>query len=159
MQSPMPTTLGRSFEQPLTTNDIECIPWLNEINMGQYSTTFLVNLSGDGRILSRSRLNQMRQKDLASMNITNFQHQKLIMDHIHHVLQYSYHSPVRKKDLKAKLSAKYPDVPKTIIVPAKPEDQKKGASNQSFSNEIMKEKPKEQKTKTISATRRKSFGK
>ena len=84
------------------------------------------------------------------------------MDHIHHVLQYSYHSPVRKKDLKAKLTAKYPDVhflaePKTLIVPAKPEDQKKGDSNQA--KEIVKEKRKEQKTKKISATRRKSFGK
>jgi hypothetical protein len=109
----------------------------------------------------------MRQKDLASMIHEHYQlsaPKPHNMDHIHHVLQYSYHSPVRKKDLKAKLTAKYPDVhflaePKTLIVPAKPEDQKKGASNQSFSNEIMKEKPKEQKTKTISATRRKSFGK
>ena len=79
------------------------------------------------------------------------------MDHIHHVLQYSYHSPVRKKDLKAKLTAKYPDVnflaekkshdeyPKTLIVPAKPEDQKKGDSNQA--KEIVKEKREEHKTK------------
>merc|ERR1719223_2300953 len=59
------------------TNDIECVAWLSEIDLTQYSETFLVNLSADGRILSRSRLGQITQKDLSSMNITNLQHQKL----------------------------------------------------------------------------------
>lgn len=143
------------------TNDIECVAWLSEIDLTQYSETFLVNLSADGRILSRSRLGQIRQKDLSSMNITNFQHQKLIMDHITHVLQYSYHSPVRKKDLRAKLSIKYPDLnleaePKPVISQKQQQSKPQEKTSKEESNETAKSKEKKPKNK-ISARRRKSF--
>ena len=56
--------------------------WLNEIQLPQYSETFITNISADEKTLPKKRLQQIRQKDLSSMNITNFQHQKAIIAHI-----------------------------------------------------------------------------
>ena len=78
--------------------------------MAQYSEAFILNLSLDGRVLIRKRLQQIRLQDLSKMNITNFLHQKILMDHISHVLQNPFHSPVRRSEIKAKLAMKYPDV-------------------------------------------------
>ena len=78
--------------------------------MSQYSQAFLLNLSADGKILIRKRLQQIRLQDLPKMNITNFLHQKILMDHIHHVLNNAFQSPVRRLEIKAILSAKYPDI-------------------------------------------------
>eukprot|EP01035_Chromulina_nebulosa_P031320 gene31320-41741_t len=99
----------KSFSNKLH-DDIECVSWLEEINMAQYSNAFLLNLSADGKILIRKRLQQIRLQDLPKMNITNFLHQKILMDHIHHVLNNAFQSPVRRSEIKAILSAKYPDL-------------------------------------------------
>lgn len=83
------------------TDDIECDLWLKEIDLNQYTNSFLSNCTIPiGSIyLSRKRLSQIRQQDLSKMNITNFQHQKIIMEHIRHTLQYSFASPARLQEL------------------------------------------------------------
>lgn len=81
-------------------DDIDCVNWLAEIGMTQYAETFLVNLSPDGKILSRKRLGQIRQNDLPKMNIVSFVHQKLLMEHIRHVLNHEFDSPLRRKEVK-----------------------------------------------------------
>ena len=80
-------------------DDIDGYLWLEEIDMEQYAETFLTNLSLDGRIILRKRLSNIRQQDLAKMNITNFQHQKEIMQHIKLVLKFPFNSPIRKKEV------------------------------------------------------------
>ena len=95
-----------SLEVPLPiesfefTDDIDCRSWLTEINLVQYTETFLINLSMDNKHIRRKRLNQLRQQDLSAMNITNFSHQKRLMDHIRLVLKFPFHSPHRKKEIK-----------------------------------------------------------
>jgi hypothetical protein len=79
--------------------DIDCEAWLSEIDLKQYTETFITNLSNDGRIILRKRLLQIRQQDLAKMNITNFVHQKLIMEHIKLILKHPFNSPLRKKEV------------------------------------------------------------
>lgn len=78
--------------------------------MGQYAPAFLLNLSIDGKILLRKKLKQIRQQDLSKMNITNFLHQKILMEHIHHVLNNPFHSPIRRSEIRNKLASKYPFV-------------------------------------------------
>lgn len=105
--------------------------------MAQYSHAFLLNLSADGKILIRKRLQQIRLQDLPKMNITNFLHQKILMEHIHHVLNNAFQSPVRRSEIKAILSAKYPDLDLESMKPrilkksnAIGDDQKRGESAQ-----------------------------
>ena len=89
-------------------DDIECKDWLREIDMMQYEEVFLVNFTLGGKLLSRKRLATVRQQDLSKMNITNFEHQKILMDHIRHTLAYAFHSPVRKQQSIDKYHARTP---------------------------------------------------
>lgn len=82
------------------TDDIDCKQWLMEINLAQYTETFLVNLSMDQKHIRRKRLGQLRQQDLSAMNITNYSHQKMLMEHVRLVLKFPFHSPHRKKEIK-----------------------------------------------------------
>jgi hypothetical protein len=91
----------KSIEIDSMHDDIDCIAWLHEINLSQYAETFLVNLSVDGRVIRRKRLNQLRQQDLCSMNITNFSHQKRLMEHVRLVQKYAFHSPHRRSEVKS----------------------------------------------------------
>ena len=103
-------------------DDIECKDWLHEIDMMQYEEVFLVNFSLGGKLLSRKRLGQVRQQDLSKMNITNFEHQKILMDHIRHTLEYSFHSPVRKQQSKEKYLARTPVHLRPPAPPVVPEE-------------------------------------
>lgn len=76
-------------------DDIECISWLAEVDLPEYTNTFLVNFSVGGNFLSRRRLGQLRLQDFPQMNITRYDHAKLLMEHIHHTLQFSFDSPYR----------------------------------------------------------------
>lgn len=87
-------------------DDIECMDWLEEVALSQYTEVFLTNFGVGGNLLSRKRLSQVRLKDFPFMNITNYEHQKLLMNHIQHSLQYAYQSPVRKKEVEAKYGKK-----------------------------------------------------
>lgn len=80
------------------SDDIDCFEWLSEIDMSQYTETFLTNLSSDGKIILRRRLLNIRQQDLSKMNITDFNHQKIIMNHIKLVLKHPFNDPVRKRE-------------------------------------------------------------
>lgn len=82
------------------SDDIDCKSWLTEINLAQYTETFLVNLSNDHKHIRRKRLTQLRQQDLSSMNITNYSHQKRLMEHVRLVLKFAFHSPHRRKEIK-----------------------------------------------------------
>ncbi len=81
-------------------DDIICIEWLQEIGLPQYSTTFSVNFpSKEGlEFLSRRRLSSLRLQDLPKMNITNYEHQKIIIEHVKLTLQYAFKSPIRRKE-------------------------------------------------------------
>lgn len=81
------------------SDDIDCAEWLTEVDMAQYAETFLTNLSRDGRIILRRRLVNIRQQDLAKMNITDFDHQKVIMSHIKLVLKHPFNSTTRKHEV------------------------------------------------------------
>lgn len=84
-------------------DDIECVDWLNEIDLPQYEESFRLNCSLGDNLLSRKRLAQIRIKDFPYMNITNHEHQKLLHEHIQHTLQYSFHSPLRRREVKVKM--------------------------------------------------------
>ena len=87
-----------SLLSELDEDDIECIPWLKEVSLEQYARTFMANLSSgeNPNMLSRKKLKALRMRDFPSMNITNYEHQKTLMEHIRISLQYVFSSPVRK---------------------------------------------------------------
>jgi len=82
-------------------NDIEAGDWLAEVGMGQYLDVFVTNFGNNGTsLLDRRRLSQVRMKDLATMGISRYDHEKLIMQHITHTLAFdSVHSPIRKREV------------------------------------------------------------
>lgn len=86
-------------------DDILCQAWLEEVGLPQYEDTFSTNLSVGGGLLSRRRLGQIRLQDLPRMNITNYDHQKILINHIRHSLQFAYKSPIRKKEVNEKFPA------------------------------------------------------
>lgn len=88
----------RELETPYV-DDIDCVSWLEEVDMVQYAQVFMANftLGGTG-FLSRKRLGQVRLQDFPYMNILNYDHQKILMQHIRHTLKYTYQSPVRIRE-------------------------------------------------------------
>lgn len=88
----------RSFETPYV-DDIECVSWLEEVDMVQYAGVFMTNFTvANSGFLSRKRLGQVRLQDFSYMNIQNFDHQKVLMQHIRHTLKFTYGSPVRIRE-------------------------------------------------------------
>lgn len=80
-------------------DDIDCVSWLEEVDLVQYVHVFMLNFTiGGAGFLSRKRLAQVRLQDFPSMNIQNFDHQKILMAHIKHTLKYTYQSPVRIRE-------------------------------------------------------------
>jgi hypothetical protein len=71
-------------------DDIHCLHWLEEIGMEQYFETFRTNFTSGGDYLSRKRLGQVQLRHFPSMNITNFNHQKLLFQHINKVLEQEF---------------------------------------------------------------------
>ena len=71
-------------------DDIHCLHWLEEIGMEQYFDTFQANFTFGGEYLSRKRLAQVQLRHFPSMNITNFDHQKLLFKHITSVLKQEF---------------------------------------------------------------------
>lgn len=92
-------------------NDIECVDWLNEIDLPQYEESFRLNCSLGDNLLSRKRLAQIRIKDFPYMNITNHVHQKMLHEHIQHTLQFSFHSPLRRREVKVRMGKSIDDEP------------------------------------------------
>jgi hypothetical protein len=78
-------------------DDIECEEWLTEVGLEQYRETFLSNFTHGGKYLSRKRLSQVRLQDFSKMNITNFDHQKILFEHIKITLQHEYANPTRRR--------------------------------------------------------------
>ena len=122
-------------------DDIECFDWLNEVNLGQYEETFCANCTIGGALLSRYRLKQIRLKDFPKMNITNFEHQKLLLKHIDHTLNYSFHSPVRKREVNVKMGIAPEEPPAALFPPTAPAEGGKQVSSK----------------KNVSSRRRRSF--
>jgi hypothetical protein len=71
-------------------DDIHCLHWLEEIGMEQYYDTFRTNFTSGGDYLSRKRLAQVQLRHFPSMNITNFEHQKILFKHITKVLEQAF---------------------------------------------------------------------
>ena len=104
---------------PLSTaqihqNDTDVHDWLAEIDLSMYADVFIENFAVYGtNFLNRKHLAKLRMQDLPKMGITNYSHEKLIMEHIHHTLQYEFSSPVRKSQQSKKMRdlfpEKYPD--------------------------------------------------
>lgn len=78
-------------------DDIECVEWLSEIGMEQYIETFLANFTYGGKYLSRKRLEQVRIQDFPKMNITNYEHQKILLEHIKLTLKHEYSNIERRR--------------------------------------------------------------
>ena len=94
--SESPHIIIPSSPSPLPSfgNDIECIDWLEEVNLPQYKDTFLTNFGVYGK-LSRSRLKTVRLQDFQYLNIQDYDNAKLLMEHIKITLQYSFNSSER----------------------------------------------------------------
>lgn len=86
----------KTAEERVLPDDIDCYDWLDEIHLEQYVETFLANFTYGGRFLSRKRLAQVRIKDFPKMNITNYDHQKILFQHIKYTLQHEYSNPERR---------------------------------------------------------------
>ena len=83
-------------------DDIEVKPWLEEIGMEAYAEVFALNFSLGGNFLSRKRLSELRLKDYPQLNIENFDHAKLLHDHVTHTLQFPFHSEERRAEVLAR---------------------------------------------------------
>ena len=80
-------------------DDIKCEEWLEEINLVQYTNAILTNCkSKKNSCLSREILSRIRVQDFTSMNICDFEHQKLLMKHINISLKYAFNSKIRKHE-------------------------------------------------------------
>lgn len=88
---------SKGQEQRVLPDDIDCYDWLDEIHLEQYAETFLANFTYGGRFLSRKRLSQVRMKDFPKMNITSYDHQKILMQHITFTLAHEYSNPNRRR--------------------------------------------------------------
>ena len=98
---------NKSLKMNHFSDDIECLPWLEEIELSQYNATFLANFkSNQENFLSRSKLSRIRLQDFPAMNIHNFEHQKLLMNHIRITLQFEFGSPIRKQKVELLKSEK-----------------------------------------------------
>jgi len=96
---------------PAFIDDIEAAEWLAEVGLDCYAETFVKNFGKDGgTLLKRSRLAQVKIHHLSQMNIENFDHQKLLIKHIEHTLQFAYHSPVRKQEVMKMVSLIPPEM-------------------------------------------------
>lgn len=63
---------------------INCEEWLGGLGLSQYSNLFLANFSVDNQI-SLKKISRLEFKDLPRLNITDFDHQKLILESIRHM--------------------------------------------------------------------------
>jgi hypothetical protein len=88
-------------ENLVFSDDIECLQWLEEVNLPQYYETFQTNFAVAENRLSRRRLETVRLQDFPNMNISDFEHAKILMDHIKITLQYAFHSQERVREVKS----------------------------------------------------------
>ena len=80
-------------------DDMPPLEWLQEIGLEQYVECFQVNFTVGGSYLSRKLLATVRLQDFSKMNIQIFEHQKLLLRHIEHSLQYSFNDPSRRREV------------------------------------------------------------
>lgn len=90
----------------ILAHDIDGENWLSEIGMSQYIEVFMANFGdGSSRLLNRKRLGLVRLDNLPKMGITQFHHLKIIMEHIRHTLLFEFNSPIRKREVQAKMQS------------------------------------------------------
>jgi len=82
-------------------DDIECKTWLDEVELPQYQETFITNFSTIGNLLSRRRLKTVRLQDFPNMNITDYDHARILLEHIRITLKYSFDSSDRLREVKS----------------------------------------------------------
>ena len=88
--------------QQLQHHDIDVHELLSEVDLDMYAEVFLVNFGvNDTKYLNRKRLKELRLKDFATMGISQYEHQKILLDHIQHALEFEFKSPVRKNQVRA----------------------------------------------------------
>lgn len=105
--SPRKKALPKIRKLPNFADDIEVYEWLDECDLQQYSHTFMKNFGIDGtHFISRKKLASLKFHHFPFLNIENFLHQKILMEHIEHTLMFAYRSPVRKEEA-SKRRAKY----------------------------------------------------
>eukprot|EP01041_Mallomonas_annulata_P003161 gene3161-6238_t len=89
-------------QQSLPKDCILCSDWLDQMGLTQYSQTMQANFShnGEKNILSIKKLAALRLQDLPRLNITNYDHQRVLMEQIkllnitkYHVNTTGSHSP------------------------------------------------------------------
>lgn len=80
-------------------DDIECRQLLQEVHLSQYEQTFLANFGVGNGLLSRRRLATLQLKHFPQMNITDYEHQLCLMEHIRNALAFPFQSPGRQQAL------------------------------------------------------------
>jgi len=81
------------------TDAVDCKTWLDEIGLGHYAPVFFKNFSEpDGKTLAKKKILNLRTEHLSSMNITNFEHQKAIIQHLKSLLDQNEFSPISKSE-------------------------------------------------------------
>jgi hypothetical protein len=109
--SPQARSKGMALSSyQLQHHDIDAYEFLSEIEMEMYTDTFLTNFSlNNTNYLNRKRLLSIRMQDFPKMGITQYDHQKILYDHIQHALEYEFNSPVRKMQVRTKMEERFPD--------------------------------------------------
>ena len=91
--SPRKKALPKIRKLPNFADDIEVYEWLDECDLQQYSHTFMKNFGIDGtHFISRKKLASLKFHHFPFLNIENFLHQKILMEHIEHTLMFAYRS-------------------------------------------------------------------
>ena len=86
-------------------DDIEPVGWLSEIGLAEYADTFQINfcLLG-GTLLSRERLRELRLTDYPKLSIENFEHAKVLHNHVQHTLLFPYDCDERRAEMRERLA-------------------------------------------------------
>ena len=109
---------------------------------------------GSSRLLSRKRLGVVRLDHLPKMGITQFHHQKVVMEHIRHTLLFEFNSPIRKREVQTKMQASGVGANAAFVVGMLPEiPEFRGGGGED------KNKKFAEHTKKAAPTRRRSFDK
>jgi hypothetical protein len=90
-------------------HDIDAEEFLREIDLLMYKDVLLTNFAIHGtNYLNRKRLSTIRMQDLPKMGITQYDHQRHLLDHIQHTLEFEFNSPVRKRQVLSKMEERFP---------------------------------------------------
>lgn len=80
---------------------IDCRSWLNEMGLQQYEQVFLTNfsLNSSDKFLSIDKILKIRVADFPKLNITNYDHQRILLERIQRLFVTDYDLPELQKSI------------------------------------------------------------